>query len=132
MSVKVVEWLEWPAPNRPGVMLKFAETFRKKKVNLDAFGAVTSGGKGRICAIAKRSGQLKAALRAMKVKTHTSRGFYLAGKDRAGALVGALRKLAKARINVDCAEAIAAQGKFGALLCVNPRSFGRARRVLRG
>ena len=130
MSVKTVEWMEWTAPNRPGMLLKYATEFKKRKINLDAFGCGVSGGRGIIAASAKRPGQLKAALRAMKVKPRLSRSFYVSGKDKAGALVNVLNKLAKARINIDCAKAIAAQGKFGSLIWVKGSKFGQAKRLL--
>ena len=128
--IKVLECIEWKAPNRPGEMSRFVEHFKKSGVSLDGLWNCGSGG-GYIGAAGKQPAKLRAALKAIGVKASPSKCFLVAGKDKAGALVGVLAALGKAKINVECSTAAAAQGKFGALIWVKDRDLAKARRVLK-
>lgn len=130
MPIRTVECLSWPAANKPGELLRFASAFESRRVNLDALWAHDSGRSGHIAAIGKNPAQLRTALRAMGVKAKASRCFYVSGRDKAGALVNALHRLSVAGINVECAEALAAQGKFSATLWVRGKDYGQAKRLL--
>jgi hypothetical protein len=66
-------------------------------------------------------------LRLSKVK----RGFLIQGKDRIGAVQRHLTKLARAKINVTAADAVAAGNRrFGMILWVKKRDYPRAARAL--
>ena len=129
MKIKVVNCVEWKAPDRPGELLRFAASFEAKGVNLDILWSC--GGGGRIGATAKQPAKLSAALRGMGVKAKSSKCFYLTGKDKAGALVGILGKLSAAKIYVDYCSALAAQGNFGAILWVKDSAFAKAKKLLK-
>jgi hypothetical protein len=130
MGIKVVECLNWAAPNKPGKLLQYAEHLRKEKIDLEALWAYTSAnGEGKIAAIGKNPARLRAALLKGGVSADASQCFYLTGKDKAGALVSVLKRLSDADINVACADAIAGGGKFGATIWVD--DLGKAKRALR-
>lgn len=132
MPIKLVECLDWAAVNQPGEMLKHAERFKGEGVNLDAFWAYTSHlNEPKLAAIAKKPAKLKAALRNMGVAPNASRCFYVTGKDKAGALVEALKALADAGVNVECADALAAQGKFAAAIWVGAEDLAEAKKILK-
>ena len=130
MKIKVVECLAWKAPNKPGELLRYAAAFKNRDVNLEVLWACGCCN-GTMAAVAKKPAKLAAALKAMGVRPRKSKCFYVSGKDKAGVLVDALKKLALARINVDCSAALAAQGKFGGVLWVKDRDLSKARRLLK-
>ena len=130
MKIKIVDCLEWRAPDKPGQLLRFASEFKKRGVNLDMLWRY-GGAKPAIGAAAKRPAELKAALKALGVKAEACRCFFISGADAAGVLVAALEKLAAGRVNVECSTALAAQGKFGAMLWVQDRDLAKARRLLK-
>ncbi len=132
MAIKLVECLDWAAPNRPGEMLRYAEKFKKDGVNLDAFWAYTShANESKLAAIAKKPAKLKAALRAMGAAPNASQCFYTAGKDKSGALVDVLRGLREADINVECADALAAQGRYAFAFWVKEADVPSVKRLLK-
>ena len=131
MSIKLVDCFDWNAPNRPGVLFRHSAELKKRGVNLSGVWCYVSSGRPRIAAIGRDAGKLGRALRAMKIRARRSKVFYLTGRDKPGALLGPLRKLADARINVTCLDAVAVQGRFGAVLSVNPNAMRRARRLLK-
>ncbi|MBI3550893.1 MAG: hypothetical protein HY077_00120 [Elusimicrobia bacterium] len=132
MAIKLVECMCWPAPNKPGKLLQYAEHLKKEKVNLDAFFAYsTSAGQSKIAAIGKAPAKLRAALAKGGVDAETGHCFYLSGGDKAGALVDALKKLARAGVNIECADAVAGGGKFGATLFVDKAHLAKAKKALK-
>lgn len=133
MQIRLVECLEWAAPNLPGELLRYANHFGRFAVDLDALWAYTSHEhEHKMAAIAKTSAPLKRALRKMGVAFHARRCFYLVEKDKPGALVEVFRKLASANLNIECADAMAAGGRFATVLWVADAQLGRARRLLKG
>ncbi len=132
MAIKLVECLCWPASDKPGKLLQYAEHLKKEGVDLDAlFAYNTSGGESRIAAIGKKPAQLKASLAKGGVAYESGQCFYLTGSDKAGALVDVLRKLAAAGVNIDCADALAAQGRFAATIFVGKDDLAKAKRALK-
>lgn len=127
MKIKVVECVEWKAPDKPGELLGFATAFASKGVDLDILWSC--GEAGLLGACAKKPAKLAAALKALGVKASASKCFYLTGKDKAGALVKALKKLTSAGVNVDGCTALASKGRFGAMLWV--KDVEKARKALK-
>lgn len=132
MGIRVVECVDWDAPNKPGELLKCAEHFKNEGVNLDALWAYTSkNNESKLAAIGKDAAKLKAALGKLGAKANSTSCFYLSGEDRAGVLVDALKALAGAGINVECADALAGDGKFGATIWVKDSDLAKARQALK-
>jgi len=131
MNIKLVKCLDWPATDRPGELLMYAEHLHNEKVNLDAlWGYVTHDNKARLAAIGKHPTKLQYALRKLGVKTQICKGFQVSGKDRTGALIDVFRKLSNAKINIECADALATQGKYSGTIWVSKSDLGRAKKVL--
>jgi len=130
MQIELVECLDWPAENRPGVLAWHAQEFKKRKVNFDALWSYEHDRRGKIAAIGKDKAALRRALKSMGIQPKTSRCFYITGQDKVGALVEVLDRLAAAGINVECSDALAAQGKFAATLWVRDEDLSKARKLL--
>ena len=61
----------------------------------------------------------------------TKKGFLIQGTDRVGACHRHLQKLADRKINVTAVDAVAAgKGRYGMILWVKPKDYGRAARAL--
>jgi len=132
MAIRIVECVEWAVPDKPGELLKYANCFRTVGINLDALWAYGCGkGKARMAAVGKDPRALMSALRMHGLDTEVSKGFYVAGKDKAGALVAVAKTLAKAGINIEYVSALAAQGRYGAAFWVPDSKFQKARKLLR-
>lgn len=132
MPVKLVECLDWPAVNRPGELLKVTEHLKAENVNLEALWAYTcSHGESKMAAIGKKGPALRAALAKLGLSPGASWCFYLTGTDKAGALVDTVRTLSEAGINVECADAVAAAGKFAAAIWVSATDLPAAKRALK-
>jgi hypothetical protein len=131
MAIKMVECLDWAATDRPGELLMYAEDLKENGVNLDAlWGYLTRDNKARIAAIAKKPAKLKAVLRKLGVKTRLCKGFYVTGQDKTGAMIDTFRKLSSAGINIECAEAMATQGRYAGTIWVGKTDLARAKKVL--
>ena len=128
MKTKLVDCMEWKAPNKPGELARCVKAFKKNKVNLDVLWSC--GASGDIGACAKRPAKLRAALKEAGIQAGSSKCFYLAGKDKTGALTRALGKLAKAGVNVDYCSAVAGKGGFGCMIYVDDRDIAKARKAL--
>ena len=128
MKTKLVDCMEWRAPNKPGELLRCIKAFKKNNVNLDIMWSC--GSSQEIGACAKQPAKLRAALKQAGIKAGSSKCFYLAGKDKTGALAGALGKLAKAGVNVEYCSAVAGKGGFGCMMYVKGRDIAKARRAL--
>jgi hypothetical protein len=130
MAVKLVECLDWPSENRPGELLRITDQLAKAGVNLDALWAYASHtGEPKMAAIAKKPDKLRRALKGLGATT--TRCFCATGKDKAGALVGMLRALAEANINVDCLDALAVGGNYAAIFWVSEADLPKAKRILK-
>lgn len=132
MPAKLVETACWPAPNKPGKMLQYFEHLKKESVDLEAFWAYsTAMGESRMAAVGKNPARLRAALKKAGVDFETSRCFLITGADKPGALIDATRALAKAGVNIEAADAVAAAGRFAATLFVTERDLKKAKKALK-
>lgn len=120
-------------PHRAGQGAALLGAVADAGINLLAHsGFPAGGGKAQLDFVAENIGAVrrvvaKHGLRASAVK----RCFVIQGDDRVGAVQRHLAKLAKERINVTAADAVSAGRKrFGMLLWVRPRDYGRAARAL--
>ncbi|HAH07276.1 MAG TPA: hypothetical protein DCM05_12260 [Elusimicrobia bacterium] len=129
MKIKAVDCLEWKAPNKPGELLRFAAAFKKKGVDMDILW--NCGPHGLIGGAAKKPAKLAAALKELGVQAQACTGFHIMGKDKAGALVKVFEKLSAAGINVDFCTALAAKGKFAAVVWVKDGDVAMARKALK-
>ena len=132
MAVRLVECLDWPAKNRPGELLAVSERLAKEGVNLDGlWGYTDHENKPKIAAIGKNASKLRMALARMGIKARSSQCFRATGTDKTGALVGVVRALARANVNIVCLDALAAGGRYAATFWVSDAALAKAKRVLR-
>lgn len=130
--VRKVDYFAMHIPNRAGEAACVLKAFSHEGVNLLAFTGFPSGrGSQADFVPANTAAFLKAARKIGFRVGRKKTGFLVQGKDRAGALVAVLGKLAKARINVTAVDGVSAGGgRFGAILWVKRKDIGRAARAL--
>jgi hypothetical protein len=132
-SVRKVRYSYVMVPNRAGTGASVLARLREAGVNLVAYsGFPASGGKAQIDLVtddiaglrrvAKTSGWRLSALK---------KGFLVQGDDRIGTVHRHLAKLAAAKVSVVAADAVAAgKGRYGMILWVRAKDYGRAARAL--
>ena len=132
-SVRKVRYSYVMVPNRAGTGAAVLARLREGGVNLLAYsGFPGSGGKAQIDLVtddvaglrrvAKKSGWRLSAVK---------KGFLVQGDDRIGTVHRHLAKLAKAKVSVVAADAVAAgKGRYGMILWVKATDYVRAARAL--
>jgi hypothetical protein len=119
--------------SRPGQGAAVLEALRDAGVDLQAYsGFPAGGGKAQIDLV---SGDLAGIRRVARRQgwrlSRPKRGFLIQGEDKVGAVHRHLKRLADARINVTAADAVTAgQGRYGMILWVKAKDYGRAARAL--
>ena len=119
--------------NRAGACADILGQIKAAGINLLAFsGFPTGGGKAQIDVVADRLGGIQKLAKQNGWKLSGSKkGFLIQGSDETGAIEKHVRKLAKAKINVTAADAVAAgKGRYGMILWVKRKDFNRAARAL--
>jgi hypothetical protein len=132
-SVRKVRYCYVMVPNRAGAGAGVLVRLREAGVNLVAYsGFPARGGQAQmdlvtddvagLRRVAKQSGWRLSAVK---------KGFVVQGDDRVGAVHRHLQKLAARRVNVVAADAVAAgKGRYGMILWVKAKDYGRAARAL--
>jgi len=133
MSVRKIHYCYVTVPNRPGHGERALGQLRKGNVNLLAYSAfpIRSGNAQLDFVTANMPGLRKVAKQSGWRMSKVKKGFLIQGADKVGAVHRHVRKLADRNINVTAAEAVCAGGgRYGMLLWVKPKDFGRASRAL--
>ena len=121
-------------PNRAGQGADVLGALKDAKVNLLAYsGFPTRGGKAQLDLIAQNLGAIRKIGKENGWRLSKSKkGFLIQGTDRIGAVQQQIQKLADKRINVTAADAVcAAKGRYGMILWVKTKDYGRAARALK-
>jgi len=120
-------------PNRAGQGARLLAELKRAGVNLLAYsGFPVGGGNSQLDLVLEDMGPLRRLARRNGWRlSKVKKGFLIQGTDEVGAVHRHLQKLAKAGINVIAADAVAAgKGRYGMILWVKPRDYGRAAKAL--
>jgi hypothetical protein len=134
MSVRRVSYCYVTVPNRPGEGAKVLQELRQAKVKLMAYsGFPTRSGASQLDLIAKSLTPIrKVAGRNGWRLSAPKKGFLIQGNYKLGAVHRHVQRLADQKINVTAAEAVSAgKGRFGMLLWVKGKDYGRAAKALK-
>jgi len=88
------------------------------------------GGQAVIACIPEDQAKLKSVAAQFGVSLVEDAAFLIEGEDRVGALCEVAGKLGRASINIHCAQALAAGGRFAALITVRDEDVDRAAQAL--
>lgn len=132
-DVRKVRYCYVRIPNRAGRGAAVLGVLADAGINLLAYSGFPRGGDAQLDFIAEDVGAVRRLAKRQGWRpSKAKRCFLIRGDDRIGAVRKQIDRLAEAGINVTAADAVTAGKKrYGMLLWVKPRDFGRAARVLR-
>lgn len=133
-DVRKVRYCYVRVPNRAGRGAAVLGALADAGINLLAYsGFPGGGGNAQLDFIAEDVGAVRRLAKRQGWRpSKAKKCFLIRGDDRVGAVRKHIDRLAQAGINVTAADAVTAGKKrYGMLLWVKPRDFGRAARVLR-
>jgi hypothetical protein len=132
--IRKVAYCYTRVPSRAGNGAKMLESIKGEDINLLAFsGFPAGGGKAQLDFIAENTNGLRRLARQNGWRiSKTKKAFLVTGGDSMGAVYKHVKKLAEKRINVTAADAVCAgKGRYGMILWVKPKDYGRAARALK-
>lgn len=131
-TIQRVQYFYAEVADKPGEGAKLLNTFKEEGVNLLACSGFPKGRRAQIDLVPGDIAAFRAAARKAKLKlVGPKTAFLIQGDDRPGAIADILGQLAGAKINVISVQAVSAgNGRFGALLWVQPRDVNKAAKLL--
>ncbi|HXH26149.1 MAG TPA: hypothetical protein VNI78_12935 [Vicinamibacterales bacterium] len=130
-TVRVVDYFYVMASNKPGEGARILNTLKEAGVNLLAFSGFPKGRQAQLDFFPADAAAFKQVARRAKWKVvGPKRGFLLQGDDRVGAVAELLERLATAKINVTAVDAVAVDGRYGAIFWVDPKDVKKTATLL--
>jgi hypothetical protein len=106
--------------NRPGELLRLSAVLMYEGVDCSGiWGSTPTRSEGLITLIPRNAAHFKEVAKAEGWRTSEGMCFVLEGRDKTGALVEILSRLAEDGINLTMLDAVAVEGKFGCHLWVD-------------
>ena len=131
-TVRKVNAFSTSVPNKPGEAFKVLATLVSAGVNLLVCTGSPRGRRAQIDVVPDDTRKFIAAARKAGVSFSPKQaGFLIQGEDRPSALADNLKQLAEHGINVTAIDGLSAgEGRWGAILWVDPKDVSRAGRLL--
>jgi hypothetical protein len=130
-AIRVVDYFHMMAPDKPGEGARALNTLKEAGVNLLAFSGFPRGRRAQLDFVPADVAAFRRAARRARWKiVGPKRGFLLQGDDRVGAVAELLERLAAAKINVTAIDALAIDGRYGAIFWVGPGDVKKAAALL--
>ena len=132
-TIRKVNYVYIKAPNRAGQAARVLTALRDANVNLLAFSGFPARlGRAQIDLVTDDLAALKRVARREGWKlSRDKRAFLVQGRDKVGAALAPLARVAAEKVNVIAADAVSAGiGRFGMIFWVAPRHYARAAKVL--
>ncbi len=130
-TIRQVDYFYVQVPHKAGEGARALRALKDAGVNLLAFTGFPSGRRAQLDFIPVDAAAFKKAAKAAGWKlTGPKRAFLISGDDRVGAIADIIGQLADAKINVIAVDAVGADGRFGAILWVEPRNVKKTAQIL--
>jgi prephenate dehydratase len=131
-NVQKVTYFVCNRPNKPGEGAHLLKQLKEEGVNLYAFHGFPSGRRAQVDLVPEDAALFRKVSKKLGIELEeTKTGFLVRGKDRVGAIVEMLEKLAAADINITAIDAVTAgAGRFGAIFWVKPQDVTRTAKLL--
>ena len=132
-TVRKVNAFSTSVPHTPGQAFKVLATLVSAGVNLLGCTGVPRGRRAQIDVVPDNTRKFIAATTKAGLSFSPKKdGFLIQGEDRPGALAENLKMLAEHGVNVTAIDGVCAgEGRWGAILWVDPKDVNRAGRLLR-
>jgi hypothetical protein len=130
--IRTVQYFKVQIGDKPGTLAGVLTPLRAAGVNLLAVHAFPRSRRTQVDVVPEDPIAFKSIAKAHKLKIQGPKMCLLVdGDDRPGALADLTDRLGSAKINMTAVTGLAAgQGRFGAILWVNPRDVKKAAKVL--
>jgi hypothetical protein len=127
-----VNYCKIMVPSRAGQAARILNALRDARVNLLAFTGFPAGGRAQVDLVSDDLAAVRRVARKHGWRPSAAkRGFLVQGDDEVGAVARIATRLADAGVSITAMDAVAAgKGRYGLILWVKPRDFGRAARAL--
>ena len=131
-NIQKVTYFVCNRPNKPGEGAHLLKQLKEAGVNLYAFHGFPSGRRAQIDLVPEDATLFRKVARKLGIELEeTKTGFLVRGKDRVGAIVEMLERLAASDINITAIDAVTAgAGRFGAIFWVKPQDVTRTAKLL--
>jgi len=130
-TVRLVEYYYVQVAHKPGEGAKVLRALKEAGVNLLAFSGFPAGRRAQLDFVPADAAAFKRVAKANGwTVTGPKRAFLVSGEDRVGVIADLVGTLADAKINVIAVDAVGADGRFGAILWVEPRNVKKAAQLL--
>lgn len=130
-SIRLIEYFYVAASDKPGEGARALNTLKDAGVNLVAFSGFPQGRRAQLDFIPADPAAFKRAAKQAKWKVvGPKRGFLVQGEDRVGAIAELMDRLGNAKINVTAIDAVAGDGRYGAIFWVAPKDVKKTAALL--
>jgi hypothetical protein len=127
----VVDYFYVTAANKPGEGARVLNSLKQAGVNLLAFSGFPQGRKAQLDFVPADPAAFKQAAKQAKLKVvGPKRAFLMHGDDRVGAMADLIDQLAAAKINLTALDAVAVEGRYGAIFWVAPKDVKKTATLL--
>lgn len=120
MAAKRVTYFKTRVEDKPGLLLGLLKNLKAKNIGLVCLKGVGQGEHGDILVVAKSPDDLRNEWKNSGILVEEGTAFLVSGEDKTGALLGPLESTAKAGVNVVAIEAVEVNGRYGAVIWVDP------------
>jgi len=129
--IRTAQYFKVQIPDKPGALAGMLTPLRETGVNLIAVHAFPRNRRTQVDVVPEDPSAFKNIAKVYKLKVQGTKTCLLVdGDDRPGALADLTDRLGSARINMIAVTGLCAgQGRFGAILWVNPRDVKKAVKV---
>ncbi len=130
-TFRVVDYFYVIAANKPGEGARVLNSLKQAGVNLLAFSGFPQGRKAQLDFVPADPAAFKQAAKQAKLKViGPKRAFLMHGDDRVGAMADLIDRLAAAKINLTALDAVAGEGRYGAIFWVAPKDVKKTATLL--
>jgi hypothetical protein len=130
-TFRVVDYFYVTAANKPGEGARVLNSLKQAGVNLLAFSGFPQGRKAQLDFVPADPAAFKQAAKQAKLKVvGPKRAFLMHGDDRVGAMADLIDQLAAAKINLTALDAVAVEGRYGAIFWVAPKDVKKTATLL--
>ncbi|MBI5420175.1 MAG: hypothetical protein HZA60_08795 [Deltaproteobacteria bacterium] len=130
--IRKVDYFKIEVPNKAGEGAKVLGALREAGVNLLAFTGFPRGRRAQMDFFPEDAPAFRKAVKSAGFAIGGRKSaFLIQGEDRAGAIAEVASKLGAAGISITALDGVAAgEGRYGAILWVDPKDVGKAAKVL--
>ena len=125
---KAVKEIMFSTTNRVGLLEKVTDALKKARVNIQHICAWGEGSKAYFSVVTNSNAKARKALGKLGIHSRESEGLLLSLKNKVGSLERVARRLAKAKINIQCLTATTAGSRASVLF--HTSNNRKARRVV--